>query len=165
MGQRVLLVVTMIEDSKLIRQYAVERSETAFSELVRRHLKMVYAAGLRQVNGDTHLAQDVVQSVFADLARKAGKLQHHGSIAGWLYTSTRFVAAKAVRVEARRRAREQAVVSMNEMNSNTNTGWNELRPMIDEALDELVETDREAIVLRYFESAGVFAGRHGAWRK
>jgi hypothetical protein len=36
------------------------------------------------VNGDSHLAEDVAQSVFADLARKAGKLQHHGSIAGRL---------------------------------------------------------------------------------
>ena len=143
-----LWVVTMIEDRQLIRQYAVERSEPAFAELVRRHLKMVYAAGLRQVNGDTHLAEDVAQSVFADLARKAGKLQRHASIAGWLYTSTRFVAANAVRAEARRRVREQAVVSMNEMNTNTNAEWHELRPMIDESLDELGETDREAIVLR-----------------
>ncbi len=147
-----LCSVTMIEDKQLIRQYAAEQSEPAFAELVRRHLKMVYAAALRQVNGDTHLAEDVAQSVFADLARKAGKLQHHGSIAGWLYASTRFVAANAVRGEARRRVREQAVVSMNEMNSNTNAGWNELRPMIDEALGELGEDDREAIVLRYFEA-------------
>jgi len=146
------LVVTMIEDRQLLRQYAAEKSEPAFAELVRRHLKMVYAAGLRQVNGDSHLAEDVAQSVFADLARKAGKLQHHGSIAGWLYTSTRFVAANAVRAEARRRAREQSVVSMNEMNSNNNSDWNELRPMIDESLDELGEIDREAIVLRYFEA-------------
>jgi RNA polymerase sigma factor (sigma-70 family) len=148
----VLLVVTMIEDSQLIRQYAAERSEPAFAELVRRHLKMVYATGLRQVNGDIHLAEDVAQSVFADLARKAGKLQHHASIAGWLYTSTRFVAAKAIRAEARRRVREQAVASMNDMNSNPNAVWHELRPMIDESLDELRETDREAIVLRYFEA-------------
>jgi RNA polymerase sigma factor (sigma-70 family) len=142
----------MIGDSQLIRQYAAERSEAAFAELVRRHLKMVYAAALRQVNGDTHLAEDVAQSVFADLARKAGRLQHEGSIAGWLYTSTRFAAANAVRAEARRRAREQAAFSMNEMNSNANAGWNELRSMIDEALNHLGATDREAIVLRFFEA-------------
>ena len=44
------------------------------------------------------------------------------------------------------------MTAMNEINSNANAGWNELRPMIDEALGELGETDREAIVLRYFES-------------
>ena len=142
----------MIGDEQLMRQYAGERSEPAFAELVRRHLKMVYAAALRQVNGDTCMAEDVAQSVFTDLARKAGKLQHHGSIAGWLYASTRFAAANAVRGETRRRAREQEVVAVNEINANEPGGWNELRPMIDEALGELGETDREAIVLRYFES-------------
>ena len=88
---------TMVQDKELIRQYASKRSEAAFAELVRRHLKMVYAAALRQVNGDFHLAEDVAQSVFTDLARKSGSLQRHGSIAGWLYASTRFTAANAVR--------------------------------------------------------------------
>ena len=142
----------MVEDKKLIRQYAAERSETAFAELVRRHLNMVYGAALRQVNGDAHLAEDLAQSVFTRLAAKAATLQDAASIAGWLYTSTRFAAVKAVRAEARRRAREQTAVSMNEINSNASADWNELRPMIDEALSELGETDREAIVLRYFES-------------
>ena len=147
-----LLIVMMIGDEQLMRQYAGERSEPAFAELVRRHLKMVYAAALRQVNGDTYMAEDVAQSVFTDLARKAGKLQHHGSIAGWLCASTRFAAANAVRGETRRRTREQEVVAMNEINAKEPGGWNELRPMIDEALNELGEADREAIVLRYFES-------------
>ncbi|MGD1083328.1 MAG: sigma-70 family RNA polymerase sigma factor [Verrucomicrobiota bacterium] len=142
----------MVEDKQLIRQYAAERSEPAFAELVRRHLKMVYAAALRQVNGDTHLAEDVAQTVFADFARKAKTLQHSGSIAGWLFVSTRFAAANAVRAEARRRAREQEAVAMNGIVPNENDGWSELRPMIDEALGELGETDREAIVLRYFEA-------------
>ena len=142
----------MIGDNQLIRQYAAERSEPAFAELVRRHLKMVYAAALRQVHGDAHLAEDVAQSVFSDLARKAGKFQPNHSIAGWLHASTRFAAANAVRAEARRRTREQAVVSMNAINSNANADWNELRPMIDEALEELGGADREAIVLRYFEA-------------
>jgi RNA polymerase sigma factor (sigma-70 family) len=142
----------MIGDNQLIRQYAAERSEPAFAELVRRHLKMVYGAALRQVHGDTHLAEDVAQSVFTDLARKAGKLQHNHSIAGWLHASTRFAAANAVRAEARRRTREQALVSMNEMYSEANTDWDGLRPLIDEALEELGGADREAIVLRYFEA-------------
>jgi RNA polymerase sigma factor (sigma-70 family) len=150
-ARRVLYGVTMVEDKELIRQYAAERSETAFAELTRRHLNMVYGAALRGVNGDTHLAQDVAQTVFTRLAAKAATLQGATSIAGWLYTCTRFAAGKAVRAEARRRTREQTAVSMNEMNSNANAGWNELRPIMDDALSELGEADREAIVLRYFE--------------
>ena len=137
-------MVKMVEDKQLIRQYAAERSEPAFAELVRRHIKMVYAAALRQVNGDTHLAEDVAQTVFADFARKAKTLQHSGSVAGWLFVSTRFAAANAVRAEARRRSREKEAVAMNEIVPNENAGWSELRPMIDEALGELGETDREA---------------------
>jgi len=64
----------MSEDAELLRQYAQSGSETAFAELVRRYLPLVYATALRLVNGDSHLAQDVTQAVFIDLARKTGSL-------------------------------------------------------------------------------------------
>ena len=64
----------MTPDSELLGRYAGTRSEDAFAELVRRHVNLVYSAALRQVNGDAHLAQDVAQTVFTDLARKAGSL-------------------------------------------------------------------------------------------
>src|SRR5687767_9507186 len=89
--------VIMRLDSELLALYAETASEEAFSELVRRHLDLVYSAALRQVNGDTHLAQDVAQTVFTDLARKAAALSQRPVLTGWLYTSTHFAAAKAVR--------------------------------------------------------------------
>jgi len=60
----------MITDGELLRRYAETNSESAFTELVERHLALVYSAALRQVNGDAHLAQDVVQTVFADPRRE-----------------------------------------------------------------------------------------------
>jgi len=64
----------MASDAELLRRYAELKSEEAFAELVRRHLSLVYSAALRQVRGDSHLAQDVAQTVFRDLAVKAAAL-------------------------------------------------------------------------------------------
>ena len=61
----------MNEDPALLRRFADENSEAAFRELVERRIDFVYATALRQVGGDAHLAQEVAQSVFLDLARKA----------------------------------------------------------------------------------------------
>jgi DNA-directed RNA polymerase specialized sigma24 family protein len=86
-----------MDDSSLLRRYASERDEAAFAEIVRRHLGLVYGAALRQLHGSVHRAEDVTQSVFADLARKAAVLVSRTDLAGWLYTSTHHAAAKLKR--------------------------------------------------------------------
>ena len=74
----------MTPDAELLRAYAKDRSEPAFAELVRRHLNLVYSVALRSVAGDTYLAEDVTQQVFADLAAKAGPVSRHPVLGGWL---------------------------------------------------------------------------------
>ena len=144
------------DDSELLRCYADERDEAAFEEIVRRHIGLVYQAALRQT-GDASLAEDVTQSVFTDLARKAGELVERVSIVGWLYTSTRFAAANARRGEQRRRAREQEVFVMQKTTTDAageataRADWERLRPVIDEALHALDEGDREVMLLRFLE--------------
>jgi DNA-directed RNA polymerase specialized sigma24 family protein len=54
----------MNEDAELLRRYAADHSEAAFTELVRRHVDLVYSAALRLVHGDAHRAQDVTQIAF-----------------------------------------------------------------------------------------------------
>jgi RNA polymerase sigma factor (sigma-70 family) len=141
----------MLDDATLLRRYAQDRTERDFAELVHRHLNLVYSAALRQVNGDTHLAEDVSQQVFTDLARKAASLTGHRVLAGWLFTSTRFTAAKLVRGEQRRRSREQEAELMAEPDQGAELDWARVRPVLDAALAELNEPDREAILLRYLE--------------
>jgi RNA polymerase sigma factor (sigma-70 family) len=141
----------MTDDGQLLRRYVEERSETAFTELVRRHVNVVYFAALRRVGGDRHLADDVAQSVFADLARKAPTLLDRPVLIGWLYTSTRFAAAQAVRTEQRRRTHEQEAQTMHELNSTPEADWNQLRPILDDAMDELNDQEREIVLLRFFE--------------
>jgi RNA polymerase sigma factor (sigma-70 family) len=142
----------MIDDNELLRRYSDERSEEAFTELVQRHVNLVYFAALRRVGGDAHLADDLTQKVFADLARKALSLKNRSVLTGWLYTSTRFAAAQAVRSERRRRTHEQEAQTMHELHSAQEPDWDQLRPMIDEAMDELNEREREAVLLRFFEN-------------
>src|SRR5579883_3312712 len=64
----------MVDDAQLLRQYVEEGSQKAFSELVDRHLGLVYQSALRQVGGNEALAQDVAQGVFLTLGRKARDL-------------------------------------------------------------------------------------------
>ena len=144
----------MMDDAELLRRYAANRTEDDFAELVRRHVNLVYSAALRQVNGDAHLAQDVTQEVFTDLARKAASVASHRVLAGWLFTSTRFAAAKAVRGERRRHAREEEAQLMQELNRDpaAQLDWARVRPVLDEVLGELADADREAILLRFFEN-------------
>lgn len=146
----------MIEDAELLRRHVDDHAEDAFRELVSRHLNLVYSAALRQVNGDTHLAEDVTQLVFTDLARKAKTLSGRRVLAGWLFVSTRFAAAKLVRRERRRQAREQEAHMMNDLEGKParELEWERLRPVLDEALSTLSEPDREAILLRFFEGRG-----------
>lgn len=143
--------LNMTTDRELIRQFADERAEPALAELIRRHVDLVFSTALRQVGGDAHFAQDVVQQVFIDLARKASALKHRTVLEGWLYTSTHYAASNLVRAERRRRRHEQEAVIMTESASITPpTDWEKLRPLLDQAMHQLNETDREAVLLRYF---------------
>jgi len=141
-------------DGELLNSYVRDRSESAFAELVTRHIHLVHSAALRQVNGDAHLAEDVTQSVFTVLARKAPKLLAHTSLTGWLYTSTRFVAATIRRTEQRRITREQEAHAMNAIfaQPDNTPDWSHLKPVLDEAMHELEEPDREAVLLRHFQN-------------
>src|SRR5215510_14640338 len=114
LGFRRVLLYGQMNDHELLQRYSESRCEGSFTELVKRYVDLVYSAALRQVGGDAHLAHDVTQSVFIDLARKAGSLSGRTVLAGWLYTSAHYAAAKVVRTEQRRRAREQEANSMRE---------------------------------------------------
>ncbi len=136
-------------DLELLQAYARERAEPAFAELVRRHLGLVHSAALRQVRSPA-LAEEVSQSVFADLARQASRLAPETILPAWLYQVTRRTAIDVVRREARRRQREQTAFEMNAMND-PSPDWARIEPLLDEAVSSLGPADRSAVLLRYFE--------------
>jgi RNA polymerase sigma factor (sigma-70 family) len=139
----------MMSDLELLDQYARENRQDAFAALLDRHLKLVYSAALRQVRSP-QLAEEVSQSVFADLARNAGKLEPKTVLTAWLYQVTRRTAIDVVRRESRRQHREQIAMDMINMNANS-PEWTAIEPLLDEAMESLDAADRTAILLRYFE--------------
>ncbi|MBL9174256.1 MAG: sigma-70 family RNA polymerase sigma factor [Verrucomicrobiales bacterium] len=139
------------EDAAWLAEYRDCGSEAAFRALVDRHLPLVYSTAVRMVNGDSHRAQDICQSVFTDLARSVPSLPQGVLLAGWLHRTTRFTALEVLRAERRRAKREQESTWMKEQDtSETETAWASLRPVLDEALDQLAEPDRHALLLRFF---------------
>src|ERR1035441_3164914 len=104
----------MTDDTQLLQGYAMG-SEQAFRELVERYVNLVYSAAIRHLE-EAQLAQDVVQTVFTALARKARTLPRDVILGGWLYRHTCFVASQAARAERRRRARDRQALDMNAFN-------------------------------------------------
>lgn len=146
-----MVVPVMNDDAELLRRYVDEMSESAFAELVRRQVNFVYGVAFRRVGGDAHLAEDVTQQVFVALARSATAVMRHPVPSAWLYTTTRNIAAQTVRAAKRRQSREHEASIMNETIANAAPDWDRLRPVLDDALDELRDDDRQAVILRFFE--------------
>jgi RNA polymerase sigma factor (sigma-70 family) len=144
---------TMISDLELLQDYTRNKSEESFTALVNRHLNLVYSAALRQVRSP-QLAEEVAQSAFTDLARNAVPLcgmKPDTILTAWLYQVARRTAIDVVRRESRRQLREQIAVEMTNMNA-TSTDWTQIGPQLDDAMDALDDTDRAAVLLRYFEN-------------
>lgn len=143
------IYLQMMSDLDLLDRYVREHRQEAFAALVDRHLKLVYSAALRQVRSP-ELAEEVSQSVFADLARSADKMEPQTILSAWLYQVTRRTAINVVRGESRRQLREQIALDITNLNANTSE-WMAIEPLLDEAMEALDPPDRTAILLRYFE--------------
>ncbi len=134
-----------------------EGSAPAFRKLVERYIALVNSTALRMTGGNVHLAQDVTQLVFTDLARKAGSLSRGIMLGGWLHRHTCYTALKALRSESRRQKRETIAMEIQTINetSSQDTHWLDLAPVLDEALNRLGSPDRDVIILRYFQQKNI----------
>jgi RNA polymerase sigma factor (sigma-70 family) len=140
-----------LDDIALLKQFAENDSESAFAEIVSRHLNLVYSTALRSV-GNAHAAQEISQAVFIILARKAKSLGAKTVLSGWLYQTTRLTAANFLRTEIRRQKREQEAFMQSILNESESEAWLQIAPVLDDAISKLGARDRDAIVLRFFEN-------------
>lgn len=146
----------MNQEVQWLREYAHTGSPDAFARLVYAHVGLVYSAAMRQVR-DHHLAEDITQQAFIKLAQKAPSLKREVVPAAWLLVTTRYLAVDAKRAATRRTAREQRAAEMRSSNSNSpdQDPWNEIEPLLDEALCSLSVDDRRAVTLRYLQGRNV----------
>lgn len=144
-------------DVQLLVEYARQGSEPAFGEIVARYTNLIYSTVLRRV-GSATVAEDVAQSVFTDLARKAprlaGQLPENGTLVGWLYRGSLFALSKYLRDDHRRQSRESKAMQELHPSAESTPEWELVRPALDEALAALNGTEREAMLLRFFKNQG-----------
>lgn len=138
-------------DMDLLRDYLGNGSEETFRLLVDRHVDLVYSAALRQV-WNPHLAQEITQAVFLVLLRKAPTLSPNTILAAWLYRTARFAAADALKAQRRRTKYEQEAARMKAEPHDSEPAWDSIAPLLDEAMAQLGEQDRAALLLRFFEN-------------
>lgn len=141
-----------VNDMDLMQEYADRHSESAFANLVHRHINLVYSVALRYVRNSQD-AQDVTQAVFIILAQKTASLRQRTTLTGWLYETTRFTARQLLRTRARQHAREQEAYMRSTLNdSNIDSVWRQLAPLLEDAMTRLNEKDRTLLALRFFEN-------------
>ncbi len=138
-------------DHQLLGEFAKAGSEPAFATLVSRYVNLVYSTALRSV-GNAQNAEDITQAVFIILARKAGTLSPRVVLSGWLYQTTRLTAANFMRREFGRHRHEEEAAMQSSLNKPADAAWLEIAPLLDEVMERLGPTDRDAVLLRYFEN-------------
>jgi hypothetical protein len=72
-------------------------------------------------------------------------------LGGWLHRHTCFVASKVMRGERRRQDRERQAVEMNAMEDHSAADLKTIAPILDDAINQLADDDRKAILLRFFD--------------
>ena len=137
-------------DMDLLRQYADGNSDDAFAALVTRHVDLVFSAALRKT-GNPHAAEEITQAVFIILAKKAGRIVDKTILPGWLYQTARLTASSFLRRETRRVRREQEAYMQTASHAVAlDETWQQLAPLLEDAMGQLGDQDRAAVVLRFF---------------
>ncbi|MEM7385125.1 MAG: sigma-70 family RNA polymerase sigma factor, partial [Verrucomicrobiota bacterium] len=143
----------MMDDWTLLTAWVEGGDQAAFAALVERHIGLVFGVAVRKL-GNPAAAEEVVQSVFSELARKAGTLHQGCSLSSWLYQVACGKAVDHIRTESARRRRESLYAEDTMQDSDDNekaAAWREIAPLLEEAMAELCEEDRTAVLMRVFE--------------
>jgi RNA polymerase sigma factor (sigma-70 family) len=147
---------TSMDDTALLSRYVETGCQDSFEEIVSRHSGWIYSLSLRAVK-DKHLAEDVTQAVFIILARKADSIVPGTPLSGWLFKTSRFAVSDAIKRRVRMQRRENRAAELfrqttsNGIVLNEDNVSDEVSAALDEAVGCLSESDRQAVILRFYE--------------
>lgn len=162
-GAAVAEPVGRLSDEELLLRFREDGDMTAFNELVQRYERELYSY-LRRYLGDAHLAQDVFQATFIQIHQKADLFEEGRRFRPWLYSMATHLAIDAMRKRGRR-----AAVSLERPSRPGDGGAvrdvlesdvpgplaeledEEQREQVREAVDQLPEHLRDAVMLVYFQ--------------
>lgn len=141
-------------DPQLLAAWLQHQREPAFHELVARYAGLVQATA-RRICGDESLAAEASQLTFITLARKAKSLTSCASLGGWLHRTAILHARNQLRQNRRESRKRQHLAMEPEPSPQPGDAWQEMQPVLDDALAALSEKDREALLLRFYRSLSV----------
>lgn len=137
--------LTSLEDAAALARYAKRGDPRAFEVLVLRYQSMVLHT-CRRVMATQADAEDAAQETFLKLARRAGEIR--SNVAAWLHACALRTSIDLVRAQSAR-ARAESAVTEPAPADETEKTWREIKPLLDEAIAALDESDRELIVTRF----------------
>ena len=148
-----------MSDGQLVEKYISNKSQEAFTLLVKRHGGMVYSTCSRLLNNPID-AEDASQTVFLLLAKKAETLHKRDAVATWLFKTTHMVCMNFQQAFKRREKHEKEAIIMRHSelkkreiyNEKQNTGWNEIQTELDTVLMALPKKYRKTLLLAYLEN-------------
>jgi RNA polymerase sigma factor (sigma-70 family) len=139
-----------LSDSELLDRFVRSREERAFAVLMERHGPMVLGVCRRILHAPQDV-EDAFQGTFLVLVRKAAEIGQRELLGNWLYGVAYRIAVRARANAAKRRAHERQAVAMAAADSLQEVVWRDLRPVLDDEVNQLPEKYRVPIVLCYLE--------------
>jgi RNA polymerase sigma factor (sigma-70 family) len=139
-------------DSELLARFSCRHDQAAFAVLLRRHGPMVFGV-CRRLLGQAEDAEDVFQAVFLLLSRKAASIRKREAIGSWLYGVAYRLASKARARRQCRQAHERraGLRKHAEGQADVKAAWQQVQATLDEALWQLPEKYRTALILCYLQ--------------
>jgi len=137
-------------DRQLLTCFVARRDEAAFRALVSRHGPLVLGV-CRRVLGDVHEADDAFQATFLVLARSAGTIRRHRSLASWLHGVAYRIASRLAKEKWRHMEPLLHEIPEDGVEVFDQIAQRDEQRLVDEELSRLPEKDRHALTLRYLQ--------------